>query len=796
MECSMDITVYGFKPTNTYEAISSKSYVHRLLIAAALSDGEVRIRTNVRSEDMEATANCLRAMGAQIRFEDGAYCVKGLQGELSGPIILDCGESGSTERFLLPLALHLCGEVTFTGRGRLPMRPLDVFLEVLEKAGASFTKLDNNAALPLTAKGSLKPGNYEIAGNVSSQYITGLLFALPLLEGDSFIRLTTPLESAGYTDITLDVLARFGIEVEKREDGFFVKGDQRYTCEEKADHCGRTGQEDDGWSSEKNGRSSEANHREPFTIFAEGDWSNAAPILSIGALRSKVAISGLNKDSVQGDARILDVIRQFGAKVSVENGTFIGHDKCKSDIDSACDRFEDDAERAGRKGLENDIICVEHDRLEGVDADVSQIPDLVPTLAVLALYSSSESIFRNVGRLRLKESDRVESVKKLVETFGGRAETIERDGVEDLKIIPRSLKNADERLEEQDMKTAEDSSDDRLSSCGMKKTITMGSLGDHRIVMALALASEAEGVPVRITGAEAINKSFPGFFDLCVTDSLPEAGQGNDAHKTSQDNGTKQEVHNDDSPAADPNCRCIVVCAGPDDGNIPDPRPGDLVIAADAGYFHAKRCGIVPDIVVGDFDSMTDIPPELQAVIDSGRVSSVETKDSQGIEPGNASNEGTMNIFGEAGTKPLVVKLNPIKDDTDTVSAIKLGLERGCRRFEIYFAAGGRTAHTLANIQCLKFIKDRGGDGIICDKKTIIRLLKNEAIEFDEDFRGYISVFALGRAKCVDIKGLKYEVSDAALDNGFPLGVSNEFVGQKASVSVRDGELLVLHDRK
>ncbi|MBP5160051.1 MAG: thiamine diphosphokinase [Lachnospiraceae bacterium] len=713
----MDITVRGFKKADTYEAISSKSYVHRLLIAAALSEKPVRIKTNIRSEDMEATAECLRAMGAEISYEDGAYEVRGVtkaSGSLQNragigvpdgtdipapvwtvedenSVVLDCAESGSTERFLLPVAVHLCGSVTLKGRGRLPMRPLDTFTDVLADHGVSFRKHSEDAVLPITASGRLEPGAYEIAGNVSSQYITGLLFALPLLDGDSTIILTTPLESAGYIDITLDVLSRFGIGIERKPNGFFVKGRQSYGESLEASYKAK--------GSRHGARESAG--EQIRTIQAEGDWSNAAVFLAFGAIKGKVRVTGLNTESVQGDARVVDVLRQFGAKVSTETPEASGK--------------KGKGKTKDRETVGTGAVLAEHDRLEGIDTDVSQIPDLVPVLAVTAFFASSESIFRNVSRLRLKESDRVESVVKLAETFGAQAVAQKRGTREDLRIIPRGIAKRKEGSQ--------------ASEGAGFEPITADSANDHRIVMALALASEAAGVPVKITGAEAVNKSFPGFFDMCVTDAL------------------KKEL-----PKGG---RCVLICAGPDDGNVPAHAEGDLVIAADAGYLHAKRCGVVPDVVVGDFDSMKRIPEGLP-----------------------------------------IVKLSPVKDDTDTVSAIKLGLEKGCRVFEIYFATGGRTAHTLANIQCLKFIKDRGADGIIYDKNTAIRLLRNESFDFDEGYKGYISVFALGRAKGVDIKGLKYEVNDSELDNGFPLGVSNEFVGRRAKVSVRDGELLVLYERK
>ena len=256
----------------------SKSIAHRCLIAAALSGGISTISNLAPSKDMEATRRCLSALGALIEdLAPGIVRVHGIGCSMvqAGPFpVLDCGESGSTLRFLIPAALLIQGEARFTGRGRLMNRPLTPYQELFEEKGISWALQDG----VLTVDGgqgctspALSPGEYRLPGDVSSQFITGLLFALPLLEGDSNIVLTTPLESRGYVDLTLDVLGQFGIQIQAREGGFHIPGGQRYQSRD-------------------------------LTI--EGDWSQAAFWYAANFAGGQVDIRGLNPDSRQGDKEI------------------------------------------------------------------------------------------------------------------------------------------------------------------------------------------------------------------------------------------------------------------------------------------------------------------------------------------------------------------------------------------------------------------------------------------------------------------------------------------------------------
>lgn len=274
----MNVTVRPGLLHGNVAAIPSKSDAHRLLIAAALADKPTHIELPSRSRDIDATAACLRALGAQITDEPGGVLVTPIKKRGESPL-LDCGESGTTLRLLLPVAAALCKSARLIGRGRLPERPLAELIRCLSAHGVTF----DNDRLPLTLSGELCSGEYNIPGDVSSQYISGLLLALPLLAGDSSIKLTSPLESAGYVDMTLSALSRFGVRAQTEPDGFFVPGNQAYCS--------------------------------PGSVRAEGDWSNAAFFLAAGAIGKSVTCTGLTENSAQPDRAILELLSRFGAQV-------------------------------------------------------------------------------------------------------------------------------------------------------------------------------------------------------------------------------------------------------------------------------------------------------------------------------------------------------------------------------------------------------------------------------------------------------------------------------------------------
>ncbi len=278
----MDVTISKSHLCGQVQVPASKSFAHRQLIAAALSDKPTTIHLNNTSADIEATLSCIQAMGANI------HPLSGNEELIVSPIstkpdkaTLHCNESGSTLRFLLPVAAALGMEATFTGSGRLPERPNQLLIDAMAEHGVQST----HSLLPLTLSGKLQGGKYAIAGNVSSQYITGLLLALPLCKENSEIIFTTPLESAGYLDITCQVLSAFGICVEKTASGYHIQGSQRY--------------------------------QSPGAIVTEGDWSSAVFWYAANAMGHRVNPLGLNPSSCQGDRQVISQLNALGSTLNV-----------------------------------------------------------------------------------------------------------------------------------------------------------------------------------------------------------------------------------------------------------------------------------------------------------------------------------------------------------------------------------------------------------------------------------------------------------------------------------------------
>ncbi len=401
----------GNKAPESVVAIPSKSELHRLLIASALSDRPTRIECSrsMRSDDIDATADCLRALGANITFGDTYIDVSPIKNIPDRPL-LNCRESGSTLRFMLPIAAALGANASFIGSGRLPERPLGDLVGEMKNHGVTFSA----EKLPFTLGGRLTAGEYNISGNISSQYITGLLFALATIPENSVINLTSPLESSAYVDITCDVLTKFGIDTLKKESCYEVIGKVSFTSPEK--------------------------------ISASGDWSNISYFLASGALFAPITVSNLDLNSSQGDKKILDILKDFGAIVEADKNT----------------------------------VKVSPCKRSAFTADLEQIPDLLPTLAVLACFADGESRFCGGARLRLKESDRISSVASMINSLSGEAHELP-DG-----LIVKG-----------------------------KKPIggVIDGCGDHRIVMAGSLISLGCSEDVKIIGANAVRKSYPTFFE-------------------------------------------------------------------------------------------------------------------------------------------------------------------------------------------------------------------------------------------------------------------------------------------
>ncbi len=281
----MDITIEPKPLEGTLRIPSSKSMTHRELIAAALAEGETKVTGVTWSQDIEATVRILSLFGAEIAKEETeegiTVTIDGGLKKQKEILTADAGESGSTLRFLIPLGLLSGNHVIYTGRGRLSERPLTPYYEIFDEKQISY---QTKGGLPLEVEGNLPAGLYELPGNVSSQFFTGLLFALPLAAGDSLLRSTTALESESYVEMTLDTLARHGITIYKKASGLYeISGGQHYKA---------------------------------GTFAVEGDYSQAAFWLVSGLAGGKMTLTGLSDTSLQGDQGILQILESMGGHIS------------------------------------------------------------------------------------------------------------------------------------------------------------------------------------------------------------------------------------------------------------------------------------------------------------------------------------------------------------------------------------------------------------------------------------------------------------------------------------------------
>ena len=392
------------------EAPPSKSASHRAVICAALARGKTVLDNISFSQDIEATLNCAQALGAQVEKGNGWVKIQGIrQAPVHG--VLPCGESGSTLRFFIPIAGALGCKATFTGEGKLPTRPIAPLVEAMSPHGIVF---DYHNTMPFSISGKMTGGDISIAGDISSQYLTGLLFAAPLLEEDSRILLTTRLASRPYVEMTLQMMGEFGIQIEDLPNGWRIPGGQAYQSKGYA---------------------------------VERDCSNGAFFLTAGAVgKEPVTVIGLNPHTAQGDREIIPLLERFGARVEREKGR----------------------------------TTVSPGKLKAISIDAGDIPDLVPILCVAASYAEGTTEIYHVGRLRLKESDRLSAMADCLERLGGRAEV-----KEDSILVTGSPLHGG----------------------------TVSGYNDHRIVMSMAIAALGASGPVTIQGAQAVKKSYPNFFE-------------------------------------------------------------------------------------------------------------------------------------------------------------------------------------------------------------------------------------------------------------------------------------------
>lgn len=412
----MDVSITPHDLFGTVEAIPSKSCAHRALICASFANGTTNITCPYISEDIQVTVDCLKALGTTIaRTKQGFRVVPAKGQNRPQSVQLNCKESGTTLRFLLPLlgALHV--NATISAEGRLFSRPLDPLISELSAHGMSFTWQSEKF---LEVSGQLTSGSFELPGDISSQFISGLLLSLPLLSDSSTIQITGSIQSKDYLVITEQVMGDFGVcATFDAQNAIYTIEPQHYVC--------------------------------PGVYSIEGDWSNAAPWLAAGAIGQGIEVTGLSMQSSQGDRAILAALSLVGARVSRQ-----------------------------QKGA----ACM-MDHLRPFAISVSEVCDLAPVLAALAAFIPGTSKLTNIQRLHLKESDRVQSICSTLRAFGVTVEL------------------------------SEDQTELVITGGKQPASCIVDSCNDHRIVMMAAiLASYATG-PVIITHAEAINKSYPLFFE-------------------------------------------------------------------------------------------------------------------------------------------------------------------------------------------------------------------------------------------------------------------------------------------
>lgn len=409
MATDMDMNINSSALSGIISAIPSKSHVHRLLICSALADSPSFIALKGSSSDIEATINCLSALGASIECKNNGLQISPINRQQSEKVFLDCGESGSTLRFLLPVTAALGKTAYFKGQGRLPERPLEPLISQL----CEHNSIISNDHIPFTISGKLTGGHFALPGNISSQYITGLLMALPLIGGGT-LEITTPLQSSKYVDMTISVMKQFGINITKAKNCYTVP---------------------------------DAIYHSPGMLTVQGDWSNAAPWLCAGAINGNISVTGLSLDNMQADSLVLDILRRFGADIFIENG----------------------------------IVKSSYHHLRGITIDAGAIPDLIPPLSVVAAAAQGETHIANAARLRIKESDRLSAICSNLSLLG--ADVIEGND----NIIIRG---------------------------GHRLTGTvLSGYNDHRIVMSAVIASLITDGTITVSDSEAINKSYPGFFE-------------------------------------------------------------------------------------------------------------------------------------------------------------------------------------------------------------------------------------------------------------------------------------------
>ncbi|MGI5888910.1 MAG: 3-phosphoshikimate 1-carboxyvinyltransferase [Oscillospiraceae bacterium] len=413
----MDVRILPGPLRGSVRARPSKSELHRALICSAFSDRGTRITLPSKvpasglSDDISATAGCLRALGADISVSQDSIFVSPAEGRAVRPV-LDCRNSGSTLRFLLPVSAAVSEEPRFEAGTGLARRPLSELMQCLGGHGISFS----SDSPPFSLSGTLRGGEFRISAGTSSQYISGLLLALPFTDPGSCVIPDSPPVSVSYIAVTRDIMRSFGRKVDFSEGIYTVSEGRGYVS--------------------------------PGTFEIGGDWSNASYFLSAGLMPGcRTEVAGLDPLSPQGDKAVVGILQMMGGNIRSEDRSAYS----------------------------------EESRMTGGTIDIDPVPDLFPSLAAAACAARGRTVFRNIRRLRLKESDRIESTADMIRSLGGTVETGDSEFV--------------------------------ICGTGSLRGGTVDSHDDHRIVMAAAAASCICREPVTITGAEAAAKSYPSFFE-------------------------------------------------------------------------------------------------------------------------------------------------------------------------------------------------------------------------------------------------------------------------------------------
>lgn len=392
------------KLSGTVQVPSSKSVNHRAIISASLSTGTSRIENVFISDDINATIGAMRALGADIIEEGNTLVINGVdltQTSFQDPFTIDCAESGSTLRFIIPIIAAVPGHYTLTGRGLLLQRPMTPFEGMLDQSNVTYEFTESHIVID-SRESQLKAGTYHLPGDISSQFITGLLFILPILEDDSEIIIDSPLESTGYIDLTIDTLADFAVLIKRLSyEEYHIKGQQTY---ESTDYA------------------------------IEGDYSQAAFFLVANHVGHEIELGGLKPDSKQSDKELITFLNILNTATGP------------------------------------------------VTLDGSNCPDIIPALALACSVASHPIMIENVGRLRIKECDRLNATVTELNKLG--ANLIEHESA--IEVIPVD---------------------------GLQGGTVVESYNDHRMAMMLAIAGTICTSAIEINEAQSVTKSYPTFWD-------------------------------------------------------------------------------------------------------------------------------------------------------------------------------------------------------------------------------------------------------------------------------------------